>query len=80
MQPIVGGRARAIRDITRFRTRIVGGGSFGRIVSIDEGDMVATYTVEFALPRLRGATVTVSGLIASDIDEVQASAAPSATG
>ena len=65
------GLVRAARCITRFRTTVVGVGCPGRIVEVAGREPDLTYTVSFLPVRLRGASVTVSGLTAFDVEAIQ---------
>src|SRR6478752_6829257 len=65
--------ARAVHDITRFRTRVIKGGSLGRIVDIESHGGDVNYTVEFAIPHTCGATVRLEGLTGSDVEYVEQS-------
>ena len=59
--------ARARRDIIRFRTTVIGVGSLGHVVEVDDRKTAVIYTVQFCLPNLRGATVTLSELTELDV-------------
>ncbi len=64
------GMVRAARRITRFRTTVIGVGCPGRIVEVAGREPDVTYTVSFRPVRLRGASVTVSGLTAFDVEAI----------
>jgi hypothetical protein len=66
--PIDWRTARAVHDITRFRTRVINGGSLGRIVDIESHGTDINYTVEFAIPHTCGAIVRIEGLTGSDVE------------
>ena len=65
--------ARAVHDITRFRTRVINSGSLGRIVDSQSHGVDVNYTVEFAKPHTCGATVRIEGLTESDVEYVEQS-------
>ena len=67
---------RAARCITRFRTTVVGVGCPGRIVEVAGREPELTYTVSFRPVRLRGASVTVSGLTVFDVEAIHQQAHP----
>jgi hypothetical protein len=64
-----GNRALAIHDIVRFRTAVVEAGTLGRVVEVDDR-AVTQFTIQFELPSLNGATITVSHLTELDVRQI----------
>lgn len=58
---------RVTHDIIRFRTRVLAGGSPGRIVGVRYLSSGTAYTVEFQLRRMASAKVTINDLAECDV-------------
>lgn len=64
-----GSGARAIHDIVRFRTTVIGAGTLGRVVDVDDRGG-KRFTIQFELRSLNGATVTVPHLTELDVRQI----------